>query len=90
MDSCGEIALTPSATHGAVDEVKRDEDEMGGGENKHLWTVSSDHEHSPTQGLAWARPRWRRTAYGRWPPVGPWPGVLGARVRRVFACVVLS
>ena len=22
VDSCGEIALTPSATHGAVDEVK--------------------------------------------------------------------
>ena len=40
MDSCGEIALTPSATHGAVEEVERDEDGMGGGENKHL---CSDH-----------------------------------------------
>ena len=33
VDSCGEIALTPSATHGvthgAVDEVKRDEDGAG-------------------------------------------------------------
>ena len=75
----GDSLDRPSATHGAVDEVKRDEDEMGGGENKHLWTVSSDHEHSPTQGLAWARPRWRRTAYGVAAPVGR-GAVLGARV----------
>ena len=77
--------MTPSATHGvthgAVDEVKRDEDGMGGGENKHLWTVSSDHEHSPTQGLAWGRaPLAPQTAryVGRRP--------VGARVT-VFACV---
>ena len=57
MDSCGEIALTPSATHGAVEEVQRDEDGMGGGENKRICALTTRGLGAPLATSRWREER---------------------------------